>query len=172
MGLPGILWKLASPYDAYVSHVTALEHAIAQIRHLSDRALGLEAGLHGSIRLVPATAQAEERARRFRERLAAAADLSDEQFEAFITELGGGHVAEVESARATAVTRLGHMQRGLEEYFASAGRHLALLEQRRYNPARADIARQLQANHLAPRTVDDYRRILHELGTKVSRRAA
>jgi hypothetical protein len=64
------------------------------------------------------------------------------------------------------------MQRGLEEYFASAGRHLALLEQRRYNPARADIARQLQANHLAPRTVDDYRRILHELGTKVSRRAA
>lgn len=171
MALRGFLWKLASPYDAYISHVAVLENAMAQLRYLSDRALGMEAGLQGSIRLVPGSGQAEERASRFRARLATAANLSDQDFEAFIAELGGGEVAEVESARATAVSRLGHMQRGMEEYFGIAGHHLAVLEQRGYNPGRSDVTRQLEANHLAPRTLADYRHALHELGAKISRKA-
>ncbi len=163
-----LLWKLASPYDAYVSHVAQLTHAMERIKFLSGLALGYEAGLQGSVRLVPASADAAARARGFRERLGqAAASMTDEQFEEFVAHLGGGGVAEVEADRAQAVSRLTYTTRGLEEYFATAGHELALLEQRGYSPTRADVARQLRENDLPLSTIAEYRRELHELGAKV-----
>jgi hypothetical protein len=165
---PKLLWKLASPYDAYVSHVAALNHAIERIKFLSGLALGYEAGLKSSVRLVPGSVDAAARARRFRERLGqAAASMSDEEFEEFLAHLGGGDVAEVEADRAQTVSRLSSTTRGLEEYFATAGRELALLEERGYSPARTDVARQLRHNSLPLLTTAEYRRELHELGAKV-----
>jgi len=166
-----LLWRLAAPYDAYVSHVSELEAAVSRIRDLSSVALGYEAGLQGSVRLVPGSDVAEARAATFRERLgAAAAEMSDEEFEEFIAMLGGGDVAEVEQNRATTVSRLSHATRGLEEYFAIAGHELTTLEKRGYNPRRADIARQLRENGLPSLQVAEYRHLLHELGAKVGQR--
>ncbi len=165
---PKLLWKLASPYDAYVSHVAQLNHAIERIKFLSGMALGYEAGLQGSVRLVPGTADAAARARGFRARLGeAAASMSDEEFEEFLAHLGGGDVADVEADRAQAVSRLSSTTRGLEEYFAIAGHELALLEERGYSPTRLDVARQLRDNNLPLLSTTDYRRELHELGAKV-----
>ncbi|MFN0096929.1 MAG: hypothetical protein ACKVVT_19390 [Dehalococcoidia bacterium] len=173
MALNSVLWRLASPYDAYVSHVARLNEAISQIRYLSDRALGYETGLAGSVRIVPGERDASSRAASFRERLGnAAATMSDEQFEDFITMLGGGARAEVESDRAKAATRLSHMTRGLEEYFVIAGHSLATLEKRGYNPVRADVARQLRENGLPQTDLAAYRHTLHDLGVKVGKRQA
>ena len=172
MGISALLYKLGSPYDAYISHVSQLNTALDRLRYMSDRALGYEAGLQGSVRLVPGGAAREERVQRFRERLGnAAATMSDEQFEDFVAHLGGGEVAEVEADRARAVSRMTTATRGFEEYFAMAGRELAVLEARGYNPSRSDVARQLRENNLPPLTVADYRRILHDLGTKVGVKA-
>lgn len=170
MSLAAVLWKLASPYDAYVSHVARLNEAIERIRLSTDRALGYEAGLQSSIRMVPRAVAAEERAQRFRDQLAAsAASMTDEEFESFIADLGGGEVAEVVESRARAVSRLSHTARGLEEYFAIAGRELATLERRGYNPHRPDVARQLEANGLPQTALAEYRALLHQLGLKVGR---
>jgi hypothetical protein len=170
MSVSSLVWRLASPYDAYVSHVGRLNDAIDRIRYFSEVALGYEAGLQSSVRLTPGGADPTVRAKVFRERLSkAAAEMSDEEFEAFIAHLGGGEVAAVERDRAQAVSRMEHTTRGLEEYFAIAGHELSLLEQRGYNPRRSDIARQLKANHLPPTTNAEYRRTLHELGAKVGR---
>jgi hypothetical protein len=166
--LRSLAWKLISPYDAYISHVVRLEHAMERIRSLSGQALAYEAGLKGSVRLVPGSADPTARARGFRERLGeAAASLSDEQFEEFLAHLGGGETATVEADRAKAQSRLTYTTRGLEEYFAIAGQELALLEERGYSPTRPDIARQLRENHLAQITLGEYRRQLHELGAGV-----
>lgn len=171
MGIASLVWKFASPYDAYVSHVGVLDQAIGRIRHFSGVALGYEAGLQSSVRLVPGGEDAGVRARRFREQLSkAAAAMGDEEFEQFLRDLGGGSVAEVESNRAQAVSRLGHTTRGLEEYFAIAGRELALLEARAYSPRRADVARQLRKNHLPALTSAEYRHLLHELGAAVGKK--
>jgi len=171
MSVNTLVWKLASPYDAYVSHVARLNEAVERIRFLSDRALGYEAGLQSSMRMVVGPADAGARAARFRERLASAAEtMSDEQFEEFVAMLGGGEAAEVESDRAQAVSRLGHMTRGLEEYFAIAGRELSTLEKRGYNPSRPDVNRQLRENHLPPTGLADYRHMLHELGARVGQK--
>lgn len=171
MGVSSVIWKLASPYDAYVSHVARLTEAIERIRYLAGMALGHEAGLMGSVRLVPGTGAAGDRAARFRDRLGtAAAEMTDEQFESFIAMLGSGETATVEADRARAVSRMQHATRGLEEYFAIAGQELALLEKRGYNPNRPDVGRQLRANGLPARTVAEYARELHELGARVGRR--
>lgn len=168
MGIATLLYKLASPYDAYVAHVSELNSALERLRYQSERALGYEAGLHGSVRLMPGGAARAERVDRFRERLGdAAASMSDEQFEDFLAHLGGGEAANVEADRARVVDRMSTATRGIEEYFAIAGKALATLEERGYNPNRSDIARQLRENHLPMHTVGEYRRILHELGTKV-----
>jgi len=170
MSLSAVVWKLASPYDAYVSHVARLNEAIERIRYFSELALGYEAGLQSSVRMVPRVTDAEERAQRFRTELGqSAAQLSDEAFEAFIADLGGGSVAEVEANRALTVSRLSHTTRGLAEYFAIAGQELATLERRGYDPSRADVARQLQANRLPATTLADYRHLLHEMGRRVGR---
>lgn len=172
MALKTLVWKLASPYDAYVSHVARLEHAMDRIRYFTELALGYEAGLHGSVRFVPASGDPAARAGRFREQLgAAAANMSDEEFEEFLAHLGGGATADVEADRAHTVSRLSHTTRGFEEYFAVAGRELALLEERGYNPKRADIGRQLRENHLPATSLADYRRMLHDMGSKVGVRA-
>ena len=172
MSISTLVWKLASPYDAYVSHVGRLQNAIDRIRYYSDRALGYEAGLQSSVRFVPAESDPVARAQRFREQLtAAAAEMSDEEFEGFIAHLGGGTVAEVESNRAQTVSRMSHTTRGLEEYFAIAGRELAVLESRGYNPRRPDVARQLRENHLPETTLADFRHHLHELGARVGQKA-
>lgn len=171
MAVSTLIWKLASPYDAYVSHVARLNHALERIRDLSSQALGYETGLHSSVRFVAGEDDNGERASRFRERLGkAAAELSDEQFEEFLVMLGSGERAVVEADRARTVTRLQHTTRGLEEYFAIAGQELALLEKRGYNPSRPDVARQLRENHLPARTVAEYARELHELGALVGKR--
>ncbi|MFN0147088.1 MAG: hypothetical protein ACKVT1_11295 [Dehalococcoidia bacterium] len=173
MAVKELVWRLASPYDAYVSHVARLTEAMDRIRALSEMALGHEAGLQSSVRYVPGMADTDARAARFREQLGAAAErMGDEEFEEFIQMLGGGAVASVESNRAQAVTRLSHTTRGLEEYFAIAGQELSVLEKRGYNPGRTDIARQLRENRLPPVTVDDYRHQLHLLGTRVGQRPA
>ena len=173
MAISTLVWKLASPYDAYVSHVARLEGALERLRYFSGRALAYEAGLQSSVRLIPGQGDPAERAQRFREQLGAAAgEMSDEQFEEFITHLGGGAAADVEADRAQAVSRMGHTTRGLEEYFAIAGKELALLEGRGYNPRRPDVARQLRENGLAARSPADYRKLLHELGTKVGQKTA
>ena len=39
MALNTLVWKLASPYDAYVSHVARLESALERLRYFSSRAL-------------------------------------------------------------------------------------------------------------------------------------
>lgn len=171
MAVSTLLWKLASPYDAYVSHVARLEHAVERVRYLSERALGFQAGLQSSVRLVPGASDPGVRAERFRSQLGEAANqMSDEEFEDFLAHLGGGTVAEVEADRAQTVSRLGTTTRGLEEYFAMAGHELAMLESRGYSPTRPDVARQLRDNKLPPRTVADYRHLLRDLGTKVGRR--
>jgi hypothetical protein len=171
MALGALVWKLASPYDAYVSHVVRLNHAIDRVRFFSERALGYEAGLQSSVRLVPGQVDPAERAKRFRDQLgAAAAHMSDEEFEDFVAHLGGGGTANVEADRAQAVSRLSTTTRGLEEYFAIAGKELSLLEQRGYRPARPDISRQLRENHLPATSVGDYRRLLHELGNRVGQK--
>ncbi len=172
MALGTLVWKLASPYDAYVSHVAKLNAALERVRYFSDRALGYEAGLQSSVRFVTGDADTGARTQRFREQLGdAASSMSDEEFEAFIGHLGGGRKADVEADRAKAVSRLGHTTRGLEEYFATAGRELAILEQRGYNPQRPDVARQLRANKLPSTTLGEYRRMLHELRVRIGQKA-
>ncbi len=172
MALSTLIWKLASPYDAYISHVIQLNTAIERIRYFSDRALRYEAGLHGSVRIVPVQQDPYVRVQRFREQLGAAAEqMSDEEFEAFITDLGGGAAANVEADRAKALSRMTHHERGLEEYFAIAARELLVLEQRGYNPGRMDVGRQLRENDLPATTVSEYRHILHTLGMKVGKKA-
>lgn len=172
MALKSIVWKLASPYDAYVSHVARLEQALDRIRYFTELALGYEAGLQSSVRFVPAAVDPTARAQRFREQLgSAAANMTDEEFEEFVAHLGGGSVANVETNRANTVSRLSTTTRGFEEYFAIAGQELALLEARGYNPGRPDVARQLRDNKLAATTLADYRHTLHELGAKVGVRA-
>ncbi len=168
MGIQTLVWKLSSPYDAYVSHVSRLNTAIERLQLMSDRALRYEAGLQSSVRLVPGGSPPEERIQRFRARLGeAAASMTDAEFEEFISHLGGGATADVEANRANVVSRMHSATRGLEEYFAIAGKELGILESRGYNPSRGDVARQLRENKLPTHTVAEYRRILHDLGTKV-----
>ena len=171
MALGAMLWKFASPYDAYVSHVARLNEAMDSIRYASNRALHYEAGLHGSVRIQPGgTEDSSARVQRFREQLGAAATgLSDEQFEDFIAHLGGGGAAEVEHDRARAVSRMGHATRGLEEFFGQAGHELSTLEKRGYSPSRADVARQLRANKLPLTDLAEYRHILKDLGKRVGK---
>ena len=165
MALPTVLWKLASPYDAYVSHVARLEDAIERITYFNEVAQRSQAGLEGSMRVGSAAADAESRARLFRERLATAAmNMTDEQFEEFVAMLGGGQAAEVEENQQRAMDRLGHAHRGIQDYFAIAGHELATLEKRGYSPARPDVARQLRENRLPQVTLADYRHRLRELG--------
>jgi hypothetical protein len=173
MAISTLVWKLASPYDAYVSHVARLEAALERVRYFSERALAYEAGLQSSVRLVPAGGDPLARAQRFREQLgAAASQMSDEEFEDFIAHVGGGTVADVEADRAMAVSRMGHTTRGLEEYFALAGKELTVLEQRGYNPKRPDVARQLRENRLPSTTLAEYRHLLHQLGAKVGQKTS
>jgi hypothetical protein len=123
------------------------------------------------VRLVPREPNADERARRFRQQLGAAAgQMSDEEFEDFLAHLGGGSVADVEADRAKAVMRLSHTTRGLEEYFAIAARELSTLEGRGYNPGRPDVARQLRENHLPARSLEEYRHLLHDMGSRVGQK--
>ena len=169
MPLPSIVWRLASPYDAYVSHVARLNEAVGRIRHAVERAQHYEAGLQASGRVTETDNRDGEdpqaRLQRFRLRLGtAAANLSDEQFEAFIGDLGGPARANVERDRAETQSRMHRATRGLEDHFAEAGRQLAVLEARGYNPARPDVARQLRENHLPATTLADYRHVLHTLG--------
>ncbi|MGH2632402.1 MAG: hypothetical protein ACRDG3_03235 [Tepidiformaceae bacterium] len=172
MAISTLVWKLASPYDAYVSHVAKLNAALERVRFFSERALGYEAGLQSSVRFVASDGNTGARAQRFREQLGeAAVSLSDEEFEEFLGHLGGGRTADVEADRAKTVSRLSHTTRGLEEYFAIAASQLAVLEQRGYNPGRPDIARQLRENKLPATTVTEYRRTLHDLGLRVGQKA-
>jgi len=172
MSLRAFAWKLASPYDAYVSHVARIEVAIERLRYLSSRAAGLEVSRAGSMRLVPGAADTASRLERFRQQIgAAASSMTDEQFEDFLAHLGGGAAAEVESDRAQTVDRLSHATRGLEEYFGLAARALQVLEERGYSPSRPDVARQLRENRLPSVDLAGYRHILHELGVQVGVRA-
>ncbi|MEO8539713.1 MAG: hypothetical protein ABI577_08225 [bacterium] len=172
MGIQTLVWKLGSPYDAYVSHVSRLNTAIDRLKFMSDQALRYEAGLRSSVRLVPGGAAPETRIQRFREQLGeAASQMSDTEFEDFISHLGGGAAANVEDNRANVVSRMSNATRGLEEYFAIAASELGTLESRGYNPSRGDIARQLRENKLPTSSVADYRRVLHELGAKVGAHA-
>lgn len=173
MGMQTLVWKLRSPYDAYVSHVSRLNTAIERLRLMSDQALRYEAGLQSSVRLVPGGSAPEARAQGFRERLGkAATSMSDGEFEEFLAHLGGGASANVEANRANVVSRMHSATRGLEEYFVIAGQELAILESRGYNPVRGDVARQLRENHLPSHTVAEYRKILHEIGTRVGAAAS
>jgi hypothetical protein len=166
-----LVWRLVSPYDAYISHVIRLNDAIDRIHFLSDVALRYEAGIEGSGPLGPSGIDESERARVFRARLgAAAAAMTDEQFEEFLAMLGGGRVADLESNRARASERLSNTTRGLEEFFAIAGRELATLERRGYEPRRVDVARQLRENRLPPTSLAEYRHTLHELGLRIGKR--
>lgn len=173
MAVTSLVWKLASPYDAYVSHVARLNEAIDRIRYFSEVALGHEAGLQGSVRYVPGGADAATRAARFRERLSTAAQqMGDVEFEEFLVEIGGGTSADVEAHRAHVVTRISHATRGLEEYFGIAGIELTTLEKRGYNPNRPDVARQLKENRLPATGLPAYRHELHELGVRVGKKSA
>ena len=173
MAVNSLVWRLASPYDAYVSHVARLADAIDRIKFLSGRALGYEAGLQSSVRLIPAESDRAARAARFRAQLGAQAEsMSDEEFETFIAMLGGGDVANVESNRARTVDRMSSAARGLEEYFAIAGHELSTLEKRGYNPSRPDVARQLKENKLPATDLGQYRHLLHELGVRVGKVSA
>ncbi|MGE3076629.1 MAG: hypothetical protein AB7N24_21385 [Dehalococcoidia bacterium] len=168
MGISTLLYKLASPYDAYVSHVSGLNGAIGRIRYMSTRALGYEAGLQSSMRIVPGGLPADERVQMFRQKLGAAAQsMTDEQFEDFLSHLGGGEAANVEADRARTVARMSHTTRGIAEYFEIAAKELATLESRGYNPNRPDVARQLRENKLPAHTTAEYRKILHDLGKSV-----
>jgi hypothetical protein len=159
-----ILWRLASPYDAYVSHVTRLEDALTRIRVLSDRADGYEMGLRSSVRHKTGESDAVSRAERFRSLLGDASEtMEDEQLERFLAELGGGETANVDQDRADIAIRLDHATEGMQEYFAVAGSALQTLEQRDYEPGRRDIARQLASNRISPRTLAEYHDELHEL---------
>ena len=170
MALGTLVWKFASPYDAYVSHVARLNEAIDRIRYASERALHYEAGLHSSIRIQPGGADSAARVQRFREQLGSAAtQMTDEQFEDFIAHLGGGGAADVEHDRARTVSRMGHATRGLEEYFGQAGQELATLEHRGYSPKRSDVSRQLKANDLPITDLAEYRRVLKDLGKRVGK---
>jgi hypothetical protein len=171
--MSNVLWRLASPYDAYVSHVARLNDALERIASLSEAALHYEAGLQGSVRIGGGPADPAARANRFREQLGSAAErLSPEEFEAFLAELGGGGVASVESDRERASSRLSATSRSIEDYFATAAHELGMLEHRGYNPARPDIARQLRENHLPAHGIDDYRRMLRDLGARVATQPA
>lgn len=171
MPMTSVLWKLASPYDAYVSHVANLNHALARIRHLSGVAQGYEAGLRGSGRVASAGPDARARQDRFRARLAEQADqLSGPELEEFAEMLGGGDPADAEADRSRAETRLGYMARGIEEYLSEARREFATLEARHYNPDRPDVARQLRANNLPATTLEGYRSQIAALAGPVAAR--
>ena len=172
MAVSAVLWKLASPYDAYVSHVARLNDAIERIRYFSEMALGYEAGLSSSSGSAGKGNDPASRVARFRTQLGeAATSMSDDQFDDFIAALGGGAVADAEANRAKTQSRIGYTQRGLQEYFAIAGQELAILEKRGYNPFRGDIARQLKENRLPATTLPDYSHLLHELGNRAGRKA-
>jgi len=159
-----ILWRLASPYDTYVSHVARLEDALTRIRVLNERADGYEMGLRSSVRHKPGESDAVSRAERFRGLLSDASEtMEDEQLERFLAELGGGEAANVDQDRADIAVRLDHATEGMQEYFAVAGSALQTLEQRGYQPGRRDIARQLSSNSISPRSLAEYRDELHEL---------
>ncbi len=159
-----MLWRLASPYDAYVSHVARLEDAFARIRVLSERTAGYEMGLRSSVRLMPSESDAVARAERFRGQLSEASEtMEEEQLEAFLVELGGGAIANVESDRADIAVRMDHATEGLQEYFAVAGSALQTLEQRGYEPGRRDVARQLASNGIERRALKQYREELQTL---------
>lgn len=170
MSVKTLAWKLASPYDAYVSHVARLNDALRRVRDLSELALGYEAGLHGSVRFVPDgdTAGGSDRAEQLRRQLGeAAGEMDDEAFEDFLLQLGGGAKATVEGDRARAASRLSHATRSIADYFAIAASELSVLEERGYNPSRPDVARQLSDNHLPATTVAEYRHRLREMGAVV-----
>jgi hypothetical protein len=168
MPIGTMIWKLASPYDAYVSHVLRLNDAIERVRYFADRMRGYEAGLESSVRIAPGGSAAAERLLRFRERIGQAAEeFSDEEFEGFLELLMGGAVADVEGDRARLESRLGQTSKGLEEYFAAVALELAVLERRGYNPNRADVARQLRENRVPSLTIAEYRKLLHDLGRRV-----
>lgn len=159
-----MLWRLASPYDAYVSHITRLEDAFARIRVLSDRTAGYEMGLRSSVRLKPSESDAVARAQRFRDHITKASEtIEDDQLEGFLAEIGDGATANVESDRADIAVRMDHATEGLQEYFAVAGSALQTLERRGFNPGRRDVARQLAGNGIPQRTLDEYRADLQRL---------
>ncbi|MCC7366236.1 MAG: hypothetical protein IT303_17905 [Dehalococcoidia bacterium] len=168
MALGTVFWKLASPYDAYVSHVSRLNEAIDRIKYFTELTARQQAGIEASVRVGSGEApDAAARAQLFRERISANAKrMSDEEFEDFIAVLGGGEAATVESARERALDRLGHATRGLEQYFTIAGQALATLEKRGYSPSRPDVARQLRENGLPQATLADYRHQLRDLGAR------
>lgn len=172
MRLPSVLWRLAAPYDAYISHVSRLCRALERIRTLADRALGYETGLLASVRLVPSEQDAAARAERFRSRLAAAGEMSDAELDDLLAHLGGGTPAEVERDRAAVAARLGAVSRAIEGAFAEAVAALAVLEERGYDPRRPDVARQLRANQLPSRTTEEFRAELRHLGRLVGKRLA
>ncbi|GBD24138.1 hypothetical protein HRbin29_01812 [bacterium HR29] len=172
MRLPGMLWRLAAPYDAYISHVSRLCRAVERIRALTDRALGYETGLLASVRLVPGEQDAAARAERFRSRLAAAGEMSDAELDDLLAHLGGGTAATVEQDRAAVAARLGAVSRAIEAAFAEAVAALRLLEERGYDPRRPDVARQLRANRLPSRTTEEFRAELRVLGRLVGKRLA
>ncbi len=171
MSLQSLRWRLASPYDAYISHVSRLNGAIEEIRFLVQKAVAYEAGLQGSVRLVPGTPDPSARAARFRETLGRkAVEMTDEEFEAFIADLGGGGPREVEADRAAVLERLTATTDSLQRHFAHAGQELAILEQRGYNPERAGVSRLLRVNRLPAHTLADYRHLLRDLGARVGQR--
>lgn len=174
MSLRTLAWKFASPYDAYVSHVARLNAALRRIDELSRVALAYEAGLQSSVRLIPPVdGDDEDRVLQFRGRLAqAAGEMSDEAFEDFARQLGGGHKATVEGDRARTASRLSGMSQGIAEHFATAATELAILESRGYTPTRPDVARQLSDNNLPSTTVAGYRSRLRELGVRIGRTVA
>ncbi len=171
MAVRTLLWRLASPYDAYLAHVSRLNEYLLRIERLTEQALALEAGLHGSVRVVPAERRAEERLAALREQLGkAAAELTDDEFEEFVAHLGGGEPGKVEEDRARTVARLEWVSRHLEEYFRRAGEELRILERRGYDPRRRDVARELRENRMPPLTLGEYRHRLRELGARVGKR--
>lgn len=173
MSIKTFVWKLASPYDAYVSHVSRLENSLSEIRFLVQRALGYEATLQGSVRLVPGSDDPAARAARFREQIGqAAVDMTDEQFEEFISHLGGGEVGAVESDRARAVGRLTAVTDSIERYLGQAAVELSVLEERDYDPARSGVGRELRNNNLEPRTLAEYRHLLRDLAAQVGKSVA
>lgn len=170
--LKKMMWRLAPPYDAYVSHIVRLEAAFERIRVLSERAAGYEMGMRSSVRLSQGDSDVVERARRFRNQLGAASEaMSDDELESFLAELGGGHTADVERDRADIVSRMDHTTSGLQEYFATAGAALTILERRGYNSKRRDVARQLTANGVPARTLEEYHGALHELAATTGQAA-
>ena len=137
--------QLSPPVDGSVAYAGKLNDGIGRIRAISRLTEGYEAarqGYGGVSTGGEGDAARAARVARFREQLgSAAARMSDVEFEDFIAHLGGGAVADPEDDRARTSSRLGFMQRGLEEYFAIAGRELALLEKRGYDPGRGDGGR-------------------------------